>query len=283
MYLFSIIQTTIKAQVSINNDGSAPDSSSILDVKSTNKGFLLPRLTTVQMNSIISPAVGLVIFNTTEKCIYSFNGVTWNPQVVLKNSCDSLTYGGKVYKTLKIGFQCWMAENLNIGTRINSTQEQINNSIIEKYCYNNADSNCSLYGGLYQWKEAMQYAFSEDAQGICPDGWHIPSLNDWQSLIITLGGFSSAGGVMKDSGIVHWAFPNTRATNLSGFTALPTGCRAPYNGGGFEWFPFWTYYWSTTEIDAENAWRIDLKHNNATCNYIYGYKTFGFPVRCIKN
>ena len=85
----------------------------------------------------------------------------------------------KLYQTILIGEQCWMKENLNIGEIINGTQEQTNNSIIEKYCHDNIGTNCDIYGGLYQWDEVMQYLTNEGVQGICPQGWHIPTDAEW--------------------------------------------------------------------------------------------------------
>ncbi len=96
-------------------------------------------------------------------------------------SCDPLVYGGQTYATVLIGTQCWMAENLNIGGMISGSVEQVNNGTIEKYCYNNFPSMCGYLGGLYKYNEAMNYNSSE-RQGICPDGWHIPSDEDWKYL-----------------------------------------------------------------------------------------------------
>lgn len=117
---------------------------------------------------------------------------------------DSIDYEGELYPTTLIGEQCWMAKNLNIGTRIDTCQSgpctagvdcdqtcsnrstsinnPSNNSIIEKYCYNDIEANCNLYGGLYSWNEAMQYVTNEEARGICPEGWHIPSDDEWTTL-----------------------------------------------------------------------------------------------------
>ena len=92
-----------------------------------------------------------------------------------------------MYDTVLIGSQCWMAENLNVGTMVSGTTTMTNNPVIEKYCYQNLDSNCIQDGGLYQWEEAMQYTTVEGAQGICPAGWHIPAESDWQTLELTLG------------------------------------------------------------------------------------------------
>jgi hypothetical protein len=88
---------------------------------------------------------------------------------------SKVNYGGKDYNTVLIGDQCWLKENLDIGTRINSGTTASNNQVIEKYCQQDLPANCDIYGGLYVWDEAMQYVITEGAQGICPSGWHIPS------------------------------------------------------------------------------------------------------------
>lgn len=97
---------------------------------------------------------------------------------------DSLTDArdGKKYATVLIGNQCWMAQDLNVGTRIDGDADQTDNSQIEKYCYDNLESNCSLWGGLYQWPELMQYSTSPGIQGLCPAGWHIPTDDEFKTL-----------------------------------------------------------------------------------------------------
>lgn len=91
-------------------------------------------------------------------------------------------YGGEVYPTVQIGNQCWMAKNLNIGKQLNHFQEATNNDTIEKYCYQNLSSNCQKNGGLYTWDEIMQYSENNGPQGICPEGWHIPTVEEFEEL-----------------------------------------------------------------------------------------------------
>ncbi|MCD4680222.1 MAG: hypothetical protein K8S00_07525, partial [Bacteroidales bacterium] len=122
---------------------------------------------------------------------------------------------GQAYNTVQIGDQCWMAENLNIGERISSSMNQTNNGVIEKYCINNP-GNCDEYGGFYQWNEMMEYSTIAGSQGICPNGWHVPTYDEWTILYSYLGGYEVAGGKMKESGTLHWLPPNTGATNESG-------------------------------------------------------------------
>jgi len=146
---------------------------------------------------------------------------------------------GNYYNVVTIGTQTWMAENLNTGTKIDllsyALTDTMNNSEIEKYCYDNDEINCDIYGGLYTWWEMMDYplpGFDPESiiQGICPDGWHIPKFTEWANMINILG--MNSGGKVKDTGTVedgdgYWYAPNSGATNESGFTALP--------GGGIVW------------------------------------------------
>ncbi|MFH0735699.1 MAG: FISUMP domain-containing protein, partial [bacterium] len=136
----------------------------------------------------------------------------------------TIIYSGQSYNTILIGSQCWLKENLNVGTKINGSEEQLNNSTLEKYCYDNNETNCNTYGGLYQWAEAVQYqngatnftspspAFTGNVQGICPTGWHIPTKAEFEILNITVG---DDGDILKDA---------------SGFSALFAGYR---NYGGY--------------------------------------------------
>ena len=138
------------------------------------------------------------------------------------------TRDGKVYKTVQISNQCWMKENLNIGIRIDTTTDQSNNGVYEKFCYANKESNCDVYGGLYQWRELMQYDTTESSRGICPDGRHVPSVSEFEILSNFLGGDSISAGKMKSTGTLEeetglWEAPNIGATNSSGFSVLPSG------------------------------------------------------------
>src|SRR6478736_1024516 len=150
---------------------------------------------------------------------------------------------GNVYSTIKIGTQTWMKENLKV-TRYN------NGDIIPTglsdvswatatsgavTIYNNDDGNNKVYGKLYNWYAAT------DPRKIAPQGWHIPSTEEWEALISFLGG-ESAGGQMKESGLAHWTIPNSGATNISGFTGLPAGLRY---GGTFSDLGISGIWWSS--------------------------------------
>lgn len=200
-----------------------------------------------------------------------------------------VVYEGKTYATVQIGEQCWLKENLNAGTMISSNaggQLQTNNGSVEKYCYDNDEANCTIYGGLYEWKEAMQYVTTEGAQGICPGGWHIPSNDDWTQLTGFLGGLTVAGGKMKstgtfDDGTGLWNAPNIGATNESGFTALPAGERI----GGTGFFSFlhgYTYLWSSTEEFGNTSWYRYLMSHTGEVGQNPNQQEFGMSVRCLK-
>lgn len=183
---------------------------------------------------------------------------------------------GKVYNTVLIGNQCWLRENLDIGTRINGSQPQANNSTIEKYCYNDNPANCNTYGGLYQWNEAMQYVTNQGAKGICPTGWHIPTLAEFMTLgEAVVGDGNALKAVLQGTG-------GGAGTNTSGFSALLAGDR--FDNGYFENLGYDAYFWSSKEYDAPSASNLNLNYDD---NIIYlglnDDKEYGFSVRCVKD
>ena len=188
---------------------------------------------------------------------------------------------GNLYHNLKIGNQCWMKENLNTGVKINASTQATDNNIIEKHCYNDEDSKCDEYGGLYHWNELMNWADIEGTQGICPDGWHIPTLADWSSLVNFLGGEDVAGGKLKETGVAHWDYGNN-ATNSSGFTALGAGYLFFGNYGSSQQILQSGYLDSSTK---ENGYPISLllKNNLQGVSFepFTGY--YHHSVRCIKD
>ncbi len=191
-----------------------------------------------------------------------------------------ISHGGKVYNTVQIGSQCWLKENLNIGTMIPGNQNQTDNGITEKYCYDDQATNCDKYGGLYQWDEVMQYARADGSQGICPVGWHIPTDADWIGLADFLGGWEEAGALVKETGTSHWKPENVGATNRSGFTGLPGGSRG--YSGGFGYIGENGNFWTSTEYDDENTWyRFISNYNRNLTRYNYGLKKVALSVRCI--
>jgi len=268
-----------------------PDSSAELDIYSTHRGLLMPRLTTTQIFYIENPSIGLMAFNLDSLDFWYFDGKRWNGIIDQADTLNpsawvcgiDISFGGELYTTIRIGTQCWLEENLNIGTRIENNLEQTDNETIEKYCYYNNEDYCSIYGGLYQWNEMMQYSTTPGVKGICPTGWHLPTDAEWTTLTTHLGGESVAGGKMKETGYEHWAAPNTGATNSSGFTALPGGYRN-YGAGGFLYLNSKNYYWTSSESSSDNSW-LRFMSNDGMYVFRHGVyiKTHGFSVRCIKD
>ena len=205
------------------------------------------------------------------------------------------TYGtmtdqeGNVYKTIVIGTQTWMAENLRTtkfrdGTGIPNIgygKWQIYEPGV--YCsYNNNTDPVSIatYGRLYNW-----YTVTNN-HNIAPNGWHVPSDAEWTTLINYLGGEAVAGGKMKETGTTHWITPNTGATNESGFTGLPSGLRGSnVPEPSFSFMGEGSYYWTSTEPGPNyavgNFCRLSC---DMTSVYRYdSYKMQGFAVRLVKD
>ncbi len=191
----------------------------------------------------------------------------------------TILYQGKTYHTVLIGQKCWFKENLNVGTRINGNTDMIPlNGKIEKYCYNDLESNCDIYGALYQWDEVVQANEVVGARGICPLGWHIPTYVDWNNLTNALGGFPEAGNVMKFNTL--W-FNGGNGTNSSGFSGLPGGLR--YYDGSFTHLGDFGYTWSSEAYSTPRAWDYILNYSNTNLVSDFEDKVLGFSARCVKD
>ncbi len=194
----------------------------------------------------------------------------------------TVTYGGKTYNTVQIGNQCWLKENLDVGTMIDSLQNASDNRVIEKYCYSNDPNNCLIYGGLYQWDEVMQYVTTEGAQGICPSGWHIPTEAELQTLIDAVNDSSTIyGGGANSLKAIGQGTGDGAGTNTSGFSALFAGYR-DYNNGSFSSLSYGTTFWSSA-VGGSYAYYMDLGYDNSNVYLIHHYKNYGFSVRCLKD
>ena len=172
---------------------------------------------------------------------------------------------GKTYRTVKIGNQTWMAENLNYKTG-------------KSICYDNKESNCQKYGRLYDWKTALK---------ACPAGWHLPSDEEWTALTDFVGGGETKGTKLKSK--TGW-FADTymdkgykAGTDDYGFSALPGGYGASdgsFLTGGSYGYGFW---WSATEDDARYAWYRLMNYYYDDVVRHYDYKTSLYSVRCLKD
>ena len=226
------------------------------------------------------------------------SGWNWNvPKQCHFNS--AITYGTmtdsrdkKVYKTVKIGEQTWMAENLNYA---DSTKTP---SLLKSHwCYKHVAANCDVTGLLYTWAAVIDSvklatdadnprdcgygkgcAFQTTVQGICPDGWHLPTKTEWETLLTEVGGISTAGKILKSQ--TGWN-DNGNGTDNVGFSALPAGYRRydDYftNAGNY------VLFWSVTEIDDYLTYSMSLDYFYENAELDNSEKDFGHPVRCLKD
>ncbi|MCK5148364.1 fibrobacter succinogenes major paralogous domain-containing protein [bacterium] len=203
---------------------------------------------------------------------------------------------GKVYKTIKIGSQWWMAENLKeTKYQDGSTIHNVTNNTTwaarssGAYCaYKNDENIAQIYGYLYNW-----YAVNGSGD-IAPKGWRVPTDADWKVLEMYLGmekteaiingnRGTDEGGKLKETGTIHWASPNIGATNKSGFSVLPSGLRDDASG------TFWhlgsnAYFWTPRKISATNA---PYRNIRSSCSTIYrtyrGRKRSGYSIRLVRD
>ena len=185
---------------------------------------------------------------------------------------DNCEYGtltddrdGQTYKTVKIGEQWWMAENLNY-RYIQQTAEEDSSS----YCYNDDPANCAKYGRLYLWSAAMV---------VCPEGWHLPDTTEWSALFNAVGGGETAGTMLKST--EGWYGTSGNGSDAYSFSALPAGNR--FSNGNYSYEGNDARFWSSTEVNSNDACSMYLYYilDNALLNYYD--KGYGFSVRCLKD
>ncbi len=279
--LFAILISTTTGQVGITTDGSPPDSSAVLDIGSSSnpKGFLPPRMSGYQRDSIENPAAGLVIYNTTNKQLELFNGSVWGPVTgeFAGGSSQVTDDDGNVYSTVQSGSQTWTTLNLNVGTRIDGTATPSDDSVIEKWCLNDSEDSCTKYGALYAWDEMMEYLAFQGGRGLCPSGWHVPSDEEWCLIekshdpSITC---ESTGWRGTDGGTIM------KAGGSSGFDAMLGGYRKadgsfhPAGGNGF--------YWTSTK-NGGTAWSRGFDMVQPGISREASNKDLGFSVRCVRD
>ncbi len=206
--------------------------------------------------------------------------IDFRTTVIMNISCPgtpTVTYEGKTYNTVQIGTQCWLKENLNVGTRINGTQEPSNNGTIEKYCYEDNEAYCDTFGGLYQWKESLQYILTPGATGICPTGWHIPTRPEFEILAAAV---NSDGNALKALG---QGTGIGAGTNTSGFSALLSGYRE--SGGSFNSLAQLTEFWvsEASHFNQIMEQTLVLRYNSPNCELGIEYISYGLSVRCVKD
>jgi len=209
----------------------------------------------------MKPSVNVLIIlssfliSCTKYELYEFHDYT--KPVQIEKFSDSRD--GQSYDYVKIGKLYWMAENLNYKTA-------------DCFVYNDDEGYASIYGRYYSW---------ETAQNICPNGWHLPSVDELTTLFTYLGDSYYAGGQMKETGFVHWKSPNVDANNISGFNALPAGMylEQGYSYGLGEFGEWWT----STPDGTDFANEFDLSFDRGYCQQTYTWKGHRLSVRCVKN
>lgn len=252
---------------------NTPVASAQLDVTSTTKGFLPPRMTAAQRAAIASPAEGLLVFQTDgSKGYYYFKGGAWTSLIEEKK-----------YPSVTICNQKWMDRNLDvIAYRNGDSIPYVTDPAVwaalttGAWCYyNNDPSNNAIYGKLYNW-----YAVA-DPRGLAPAGWHIPSDAEWTTLVSCLGSSSTAGSKLKVSGTRTWTAPNSDADNSSGWAGLPGGNRV--DQGFFDGDAVSGLWWSTTSATTTTAWSRFLLYSNGNVGRSNDLKPYGFSVRCLRD
>jgi uncharacterized protein (TIGR02145 family) len=232
-----------------------------------------------------SNMTGLTANTTFHVRAYATNGVgtaygadktfTTDPLTVVDND-------GNSYNVIRIGTQIWMKENLKTTTfNDDAAIEYVTgtsawaNLTSHGYCwYNNDSGNKNTYGALYNW-----YAVTTGK--LCPVGWHVPTDDDCIELENYFGFSIPAGGKLKETGMTHWASPNTGATDEVGFKGLPGGLRT--EAGTFQFITNYGCWWNSTEYNTHNEWYRELEYNSDNVVRYYKDDNNGMSVRCIKD
>ena len=202
-------------------------------------------------------------------------GLLKSTKDLLRLNCNSLS--------ITIGTQKWMIVNLDIETyRNGDIIPQVTDPTVwatlttGAWCYQNNDAaNGVKFGKLYNW-----YAVN-DSRGLVPQGWHIPTDAEWQTLRTFLGGSAVAGGKLKEVGTLNWKSPNANATNETGFSGLPGGNRG--DNGNFGDLGLYGFWWSASQSNFTYVWSYFMNANSGSLERYSYNKKFGFSVRCIKD
>jgi uncharacterized protein (TIGR02145 family) len=205
---------------------------------------------------------------------------------------DSLLYADIWYHTIQVLGQCWLKENLDVGMMINGTQTQTNNGIIEKYCYGNNANNCNSEGGLYLWDEIMQYSTTSGARGICPEGWHIPTDNEFKVLEGVADSYYKIGASIWDNDGLRGTDAGKNLKSSTGWTSNGNGVDAfgfRVLPGGYWWQNGFfdrtvgAVLWTSSLKQAQNAYYRGLASpGNGIVRTTFN-QPLGMSVRCLKD
>lgn len=167
---------------------------------------------------------------------------------------------GTVYGIVQLGSQLWLGENVRFKAE-------------GSWAYDGDSANAEVYGRLYDW---------EGANCACPPGWRLPTAADWMVLFDHFGGLNVAGGNLKEAGTLHWREPNSGASDISRFSALPGGGRRN-TGGTFHGLGLFGAFWTGTERGDEDAWAFYLGYHYPEVSMRESSsKGFGYSVRCLR-
>lgn len=202
-----------------------------------------------------------------------------------------VTWQGKTYRTTYIGGQAnqtWMSENLDYGTQVSASSGQVDNNVVEKSCYDDNATNCTKYGGLYTWAEAMKLpstcnttscvgSINSPHQGICPDGWHMPTKAEFATLLQEVGVASVAGKYLKSNG--GWP-GGSNGTDEYGFTGLPSGLYSSTFMKNINWIGIWETDENVSNFSQAYEFSMGLSDASSISAY---FKNTQISIRCIKN
>ena len=205
---------------------------------------------------------------------------------------------GQTYKTVTIGTQTWMAQNLNYAYTDVPYKHGNYTSDSTSWCYNDDANNCSKYGRLYTWAAAMDSVGTLSTngkgcgfgttcsptypvRGICPEGWHLPTKAEFETLITAVGGQSTAGKVLKSTSGWRWNNSSVNGSDAFAFSALPAGHRG--GGGYYDGEGNGVDFWSSTEGNSDYAYSMYLYYINDVAYLSDDYKYYGYSVRCLKD
>ena len=238
------------------------------------------------MKKTAHPPAKLLVLVTMILILVTGCKKTDEPETVTDND-------GNEYNTVKIGDQVWMKENLKTKTLNDGTAVPLVTGYTEwfslttpGYCWydNNEATYKNPYGALYNW-------YAVETGKLCPSGWHVPTDNDWQQLVLFIDpnagiGFVESdltGAKLKEKGTAHWLSPNQGASDDHGFAALPGGCRLSYLDLDYNSIREFGFWWSSTESSVIKAWMVDMGYTYADLYRYASHKVDGFSVRCVKN
>ena len=236
------VQVKEESAVYVCNDGEWKKWRVITDTLSTADDLL----------ACVSKREGNTAFITKENALYECIDGSWE-KIVTGTFTD--TRDDQIYKYVKIGNQVWMAENLNYETA-------------NSYCYNDSTENCEKYGRLYTWEAALN---------ACPEGWHLPTKTEFETLRSNVGGSDVAGKMLKST--TGWD-ANGNGVDKYGFNAIPAGAR--YDGGDFYYAGEFADFWSATDDDESDAYLLNLSYGSVGAPLNYYDKVSARSVRCLR-